>query len=122
MKGWVDSKKAAIKFGCSQDKIRYYANKGKIDCKNNPEDKRGKLYKLSHIKKLGIGSRNPFPRKEVKKYDGNKEITRKDVPDHHCKGCTFANKVSKEKISCPFSRCIRYNGWSADQKEYERVR
>lgn len=112
MKDWIRAKKAAKIADCSISTIFKHVRKGNIARKKKKYGK-GYLYKTADVANLElIGNRNP---KNVTKME--KKAKGLLVSDDHCDGCTW--KLGK---TCMFHRCVRHNGWSANQKEYERMR
>lgn len=112
MKDWIRTEKAAEIADCSNGTIIKHARKGNIARKKRKYGT-GYLYKTADVVNLDlIGDRNP---KNV--YKMEKEAKGFLVADDHCDGCPW--KLGK---TCMFHRCVRHNGWSADKKQYERVR
>ena len=112
---WITVKKAAEMRNCNPGTIYQWIEKGWVNAKKIDIT----LVNKEEIKLMdrGYNKQSVDEIKESKKKEDEKTI----VADEHCKGCVFGEKVSKNKISCPFHRCIHQKGWSADQKEYERV-
>ena len=115
---WLTVKEAAELKGKNKGVIYDWIERGWIDSKKDGRI----LVKKEHIELMSDGY-NEMSAEEIKEQrEENEKDDRLLVDDDHCKNCVYAVKASKNKITCPFSRCIKHNNWSAEEKEYEVIR
>jgi len=113
LENWLGIEKAGTIASISKNTIYYHSRQGNIRTMKDPSDSRKILYNKADIIKLyELKNKEETPeRKEVK----NKNSMM--VNDQHCKDCPW-----KEGPVCPFVRCVRHNGWSAEVKDIANIR
>ena len=113
LENWIKIKEAEKLTRISRTTLSYHAREGNIEAMQDPDDRRRKLYKKSDLIDLyDLNMEKPKPKVKEKK-EKNTII----VNDQHCKNCPW-----KEGPVCPFVRCVRHNGWSAEVKDIANIR